>query len=129
MFNGVVDGGSGDTDIQDGKDFVGRVFLQPFRARARQPLAGARRRDRRELRQPPRHPAASSALPSFRTAGQNVFFAFRGDDPVVGPALADGTHTRISAQAHYYLGAFGLLGEYVLSSQEVRRGTCQRHPR
>ena len=125
VFNGVVDGGSGDTDIQDGKDFVGRVFLAAVPRAPRQPLAGARRRDRRELRHPARHLRRQQCAPrpSERPA-RTSFFAFRGDDPVVGPVLADGTHTRISAQGHYYLGAFGLLGEHVLSSQEIRRGTA-----
>jgi phosphate-selective porin OprO/OprP len=31
VFNGVPDLGSGDGDISDAKDFVGRVFLQPFK--------------------------------------------------------------------------------------------------
>ena len=55
VFNGVVDGGSGDTDIQDGKDFVGRVFLQPFRARRDSLWQGLGAGIAGQLRQPPRH--------------------------------------------------------------------------
>ena len=36
--------------------------------------------------------------------------------------LADGTHYRVAPQALYYVGPFGLLAEYVLSSQEVSSG-------
>ena len=32
---------------------------------------------------------------------------------------ANGTHWRISPQAYYYYGPFGLLGEYVISDQQV----------
>ena len=31
IFNGVPDLGNGDGDVSDAKDFVGRVFLQPFK--------------------------------------------------------------------------------------------------
>jgi phosphate-selective porin OprO/OprP len=34
--------------------------------------------------------------------------------------MADGTRYRIAPQAYYYYGRLGLLGEYVLSSQQVR---------
>jgi phosphate-selective porin OprO/OprP len=51
--------------------------------------------------------------------------------------VGDGTLWRISPQFHYYWGPFGLLGEYVLSSQTLRQagggetggqgGTVQNH--
>ena len=121
LFNGVADGGSADADLNDGKDLIGRVFLQPFRARRDSPWRGLGVGLAGSYGTQTGTSAASNALPTFRTSGQNAFFAFRGDDPVLGPVLADGTHTRISTQAHYYAGAFGLLGEHVLATQQVRR--------
>ncbi len=123
IFNGVPDGGSADNDIQDGKEAIARIFAQPFRARRDSVWQGlglgvaVSRGNERGVS------AASSGLPTFRTAGQIPFFAFRGDDPVLGPVLADGTRSRVSVQGHYYVRSFGLLAEHVLSTQEVRRGS------
>ena len=123
LFNGVPDGGSADLDAQDGKEVAGRVFLQPFRTSRDSVWQGlgvgvaGSYGDQRGVS------AAASGLPTFRTAGQTSFFAFRGEDAVLGPVLANGTRTRISPQVHYYYGAFGVLGEHVISSQEIRRGT------
>lgn len=123
VFNGVVDGGSADADMQDGKDVVARLFAQPFRARRDSRWQGLGVGVAGSYGSHSGVSAASNALPVFRTAGQTSFFTFRGDDPVLGPVLADGSHARFSVQGHYYFGSFGLLGEQVISSQEVRRGT------
>jgi phosphate-selective porin OprO/OprP len=122
VFNGVPDGGSADLDIQDGKEVAGRVFVQPFRTRRDSVWQGfgvgiaGSYGDHRGAS------AAANGLPTFRTAGQTSFFAFRGDDPVLGPVLANGTRTRISPQAHFYYGPFGVIAEHVISSQDVKRG-------
>ncbi len=63
------------------------------------------------------------ALPGYATDGQQQFFAYH-PAPVGGSApvlVADGTHWRLSPQGYDYFGPFGLLGEYVISSQPVRR--------
>jgi phosphate-selective porin OprO and OprP len=121
LFNGVADGGSADADIADGKDVVARVFAQPFLGRrdsAWQNLgAGLAVSYGRQQGLS----ALSTGLPILRTSGQQAFFAYRLDDAGLGPVLADGTHTRVSAQGHYYRGRFGLLAEHVLSTQDVRR--------
>ena len=44
------------------------------------------------------------------------FFKYRTD------AIADGQATRFSPQAYYSYGSFGLLTEYITSSQEVGLG-------
>lgn len=63
------------------------------------------------------------ARSGYATDGQQQFFAYQpapvgGNAPVV---VADGTHWRLSPQGYDYFGPFGLLGEYVISSQSVRR--------
>lgn len=70
----------------------------------------------------------TSFLPSYKTSGQQTFFSFRTrtgepdkDFSTDNNVLADGNRTRISPQAYYYWRPFGLLGEYVRTSQEVRR--------
>ncbi len=67
----------------------------------------------------------NSWLPSYRTSAQQSFFNYRGDTAnttaVNEATFADGIHTRLSPQAYYYYGPFGLLGEYVSSKQAVTR--------
>lgn len=123
VFNGVVDGGSADADVQDGKDGAGRIFVQPFRNRRDSRLQGLGFGVSGSYGIQRGASAASSGLPTLRTGGQAAYFAYRGDDAVVGPTLADGSHARFSAHGHYYYGSFGLLAEHVVSNQEVRRGS------
>jgi phosphate-selective porin OprO/OprP len=55
--------------------------------------------------------------------GQQQLFAYNpaaegGQTPIV---VAAGNHERLSPQGYYYYGPFSLLGEYVISDQEVSR--------
>lgn len=117
VFNGVADGGSGDANIGDGVDFAARLFTHPFLQSDENSLRGlgfgvaASYGDQE----------GTGALPSNRTEGQSKFFTYLTD------AKANGEHTRISPQGYYYYGPFGLLGEYVISSQEIERaGTIEQ---
>lgn len=122
LFDGTPDGGSVDTDTQDGKDLAGRLFLQPFRTRRDHPLQGLGVGVSGSYGVQRGTSAAASGLPTVRTPGQSTFFAYRGDDPVLGAVIADGSHSRVSTHGHFYIASFGLLAEHVLSRQEVRRG-------
>ncbi len=121
VFNGVVDGGNGDADNNDAKDLDGRLFFQPF-VTARNAASGlgfgiaGSTGDQAGT-------VSAPNLPAFRTGGQATFFSYRSDGSAAGTTIADGTRRRISPQATFYLGPFGLLTEYVSSKQEVRRGT------
>jgi phosphate-selective porin OprO/OprP len=111
VFDGAPDGGSVDVDSNDAKDVAGRLFLQPFRKSASPSLQGigvgiAATTGEQE-----------GALPSFRSPGQLTIFSY-----ATGVA-ADGTRTRFVPQASYAAGPLRLLGEYVRSSQDVRRGS------
>ena len=112
VFNGVVDGGSADTDLNDDKDAVGRLMILPFRANPRHSLAGLgfgiAGSYGNQLGS-----ATTSALPSYRTAGQQTFFAYRTG------VFADGRRTRIGPQAHLYSGRLGLIAEHYTSRQRV----------
>ena len=59
------------------------------------------------------------SLPGYFTDGQQQFFAYNPADKAV--VVADDNHWRLSPQAYYYYGPFGLLGEYAISDQEVKR--------
>jgi phosphate-selective porin OprO/OprP len=119
--NGVVDGASLDVDDRDGKDIVARVFVLPFKNGGPDGLkqlgfglAGSSGTQRGTLTSP--------NLPVYRTSGQAIFARYRLDAASgAGTTIADGSHWRVSPQGYYYAGPFGLLGEYVFSSQKVRR--------
>jgi phosphate-selective porin OprO/OprP len=107
VFNGVADGASFDGDTSDGKDFEARVFAKPIREIGFGIAAtwGTQHGN-----------TSSNYLPAAKTAGQNTWFAYASD------ALADGDHSRISPQAYAYVGPFGVLAEYVRSTQRIVRG-------
>jgi phosphate-selective porin OprO/OprP len=112
VFNGVADGGSGDIDTaDDDKDFAARLFAHPFINTEIEPLRGL------GLGVAGTWGNQDGPLRSFVTPGQQRFFSYNSD------VVADGDHWRLSPQAYYYWGPFGLLGEYVVSNQEIRRGS------
>jgi phosphate-selective porin OprO/OprP len=121
VFNGVPDGGSGDLDNNDDKDVAARVFFQPFVA-TKNGVSGlgfgiaASSGDQAGT-------VTAPNLPVFRTGGQITFFSYRSDATAAGTTVAAGTRRRLSPQATFYLGPFGLLTEYVTSRQEIRRGS------
>ena len=122
-FNGVVDGGSGDLDNNDSKEFAGRLFGFPFKATSIELLQGlglgiaGTYGDQKGS-------TGSPFLPTMRTPGQQAFFSYRSDNTAAGTTIANGIHSRVSPQGYYYYGPFGLLGEYVRSYQPVQRGSA-----
>jgi len=109
IFNGAADAASDDADTNDeGKDVAGRLFFQPFLKTDNEPL--------RKLG----FGAGGSIghhegpLPSYKTPGQQTFFSY-------GPGVtAFGEQYRIDPQFFYYWGPFGMIGEYILSSQKTK---------
>lgn len=116
-FNGVRDGGSQDVDSDDGKDVAARIFLHPFRPLGNEwldglgiGLAGTWGRVDEQA------PAAFRSTPAAAN-----FFAYRGASAAFGAVSGDGQRVRVSPQAYWYAGPFGLIAEYVSSEQEMRR--------
>jgi len=115
VFDGTPDGSSVDRDTDDQKEFAGRVFATPFKSgddavsQLSFGVAGTYGEKRGET--------TNTEVAGYRAAGQATFFNY------AATSLADGTHWRVSPQATWYFGRFGLLGEYVLSSQEISNGT------
>lgn len=110
LFNGVADGGSTDGDTHDGKDVAARLFALPFKSAEPTLLSGLGIGVAGTLGD------QEGTLPTYRSTGQVSIFTYRST--VVG----DGAHYRVSPQAHYYVGPFMLLLEYVLSGQRVELG-------
>lgn len=123
VFNGVVDGGNVDLDTNSAKDLAARLWLSPWRATPSDlsglsfGIAASSGQQKGSIA----GTTVNSALGPYRTAGQQTFFSYRSDGTAAGTVLADGTRVRISPQASFYRGPFGLLAEYVQSTSNVRR--------
>jgi len=109
IFNGAADAASDDADTTDeGKDVAGRLFFQPFLRTGNEPL--------RKLG----FGAGGSIghhegpLPTYKTPGQQTFFSYAAG------VTAFGEQYRIDPQLFYYWGPFGVIGEYILSSQAIK---------
>jgi phosphate-selective porin OprO/OprP len=143
VFNGAVDGTSRDVDINDDKDLDGRVFAQPFKTGSIEILRGLgigfsgsygyKSGD-----------SVNTDLPTYKTEGQQTFFSFRTvatKAPAVtynattkvtglsaavssdtGTVRANGNGYRLNPQGYWYVGPFGLFGEYVYSAQDYSKG-------
>jgi phosphate-selective porin OprO and OprP len=118
VFNGVADLANGGDDLSDAKDFAGRVFIQPFKSGSFRPLglgiAGSTGLERAST--------TTSALPSYRTPGQNTLFKYGSSSSTpANNVFADGRRVRIAPQGYFYSGPFGLLGEYTISRNTVNK--------
>jgi phosphate-selective porin OprO and OprP len=108
FFQGSSDGSNGIfTQWTSSHEAVARLFLRPFAATPVNLLhqfgfgvAGSAGDQ-------------EGAIAGLKTVGQTTFFKYSSK------TVADGQHNRLSPQAYYYVGPFGVLGEYVASSQEV----------
>jgi phosphate-selective porin OprO/OprP len=108
VLDGVPDGGSVDTDTNDGKDVAVRAFALPLKQRKDGPQVG--------LGIAATFGKQEGPPPSYRTPGQLSFFSYATG------VTASGSRDRISPQAYFYAGRFGLLGEYARSKQRLLRG-------
>ncbi len=118
VFNGVPDGASADFDINNSKDIAGRLFAHPFKTTSVKPLQGLGIGVSATIGRQAGN-TKNTQLPSYKTPGQQIFFEYVNDGTAQGTAIAQGNRWHVSPQGYYYWKGFGLLGEYVASSQEV----------
>ena len=90
-------------------ELVARAFFEPLRGLGFGIAAS----------QGDKHGTSNDFLPRYRTPGQATFFSYRSD------VAADGEHLRVSPQAYWYAGRFGVLAEYIVSRQEVVRADAR----
>lgn len=118
IFDGAPDynGTTFNTDSDNDKAFAGRIFIQPWKTTDVDLLrglgagvGGSYESDRN---------GASGLTPGYTTDGQQKFFTYTNG------VVANGQHWRISPQGYYYYGPIGILGEYVISDQDVRNGSA-----
>jgi phosphate-selective porin OprO/OprP len=115
-FSGGYDynGTTPNTPAQDDKAFEGRLFFQPFKQTDLPALkglgfgvGGSYLANHATTNSP------SGLTPGYNTDGQQKFFAYNSG------VTANGAGWRVSPQAYYYYGPLGILGEYVVSDQQV----------
>ena len=126
VYNGAADSANPDLDTNHAKDFVGRLLIQPFKTAS---LSG--------LGSLGLHFAASTGnrfgtptaalLPSYKSGGQNTIFSYVTTTDPAGTPFAHLRQSRLNPGLYYYLGGFGILGEYVWDKQEVQRGNVTQN--
>ncbi|WP_434111688.1 porin [Methylocaldum sp. GT1TLB] len=115
VFDGAGDNGSIDTDIDDDKEFAGRLWSHPFQHSGIAPLEGLGIGIAGSWELPKR-----AALVNINSAiGQNRILDYGQLTTGTSSLVADGDHYRIYPQAYWFYGPYGLMGEYVLSSHQL----------
>lgn len=122
IFNGAPDGGSVDTDINDNKEVMGRVFVSPFKKSMSRFLPGLGLGISASVGEN-KGTAGSTGLGQIRSAGQQTIFGYRSDGLAAGTVVAQGRRLRWSPQGSWYWERVGFQAEYVESSQEIAFGT------
>jgi len=115
IVGGVADGANTtNSDFDNEKEVVGRFFATPFKDSAGSPvqglgfgIAGTYGRAK----------GTNGRTGGYRTDGQQAIFAY------LASTITDGPNWRITPQLDYRNGSFGLLGEYVVSTVNVRPST------
>jgi phosphate-selective porin OprO/OprP len=126
IFNGVGDSRiSSNVDFEDNKAFAGRLFFRPFNNVAESPLQGFgfglggsyEAMQGTNLAGLPS--TTGGILAGYTTDGLQQFFAYNPASNAL--VVATGEHWRLDPQAYYFVGPFGMMGEYVISDQQVSR--------
>ncbi|NOS68722.1 MAG: porin [Verrucomicrobia bacterium] len=116
VFNGTADGGSSDFDANDGdKDFAGRLFVQPFKQTGVEALRGLGFGVAGTIGDHAGTPR------TYVSDGAQRFFTYLTGTGVQPNVVGNGNTWRVTPQGYYYWGPFGVSGEYVISSQELRQ--------
>ena len=115
-FNGSSDGSNGPfSQWSHGNEAAARLFVRPFAA------SGVSALHQIGLGVAGSAGEQHGAIAGLKTMGQTTFFKY------ASTASAHGQHNRLAPQAYYYGGPLGLMGEYVISSQNVlNKGLTQR---
>jgi phosphate-selective porin OprO/OprP len=110
----VADGASTtNSDFDNEKDVVARVWASPFKDAADSSLQGLSFGLSGTYG---REKTTAGRTSGYRTDGQQTFFSY------LATTVTDGPNWRVSPQLDYRNGSFGLLGEYVVSTVNVRAG-------
>lgn len=128
-FNGTNDGDSSDFETTDDeKDVALRLFAHPFKNTDIGALQGF------GVGVAGTYGDRGGGVRGYRSNSRQPIFSYNGAiaavpaspgvaaQPAIPAIAADGKQWRLEPQGYYYYGPFGLLGEYILSNQDLRRG-------
>jgi phosphate-selective porin OprO/OprP len=121
ITNGAADSVDSNSDTSGGKDFVGRVFANPFKNSNTTWLQGLGFGVAGSIGQRDGTTTSTELASSYRTTAQNNFFTY---NPASGTAFANGSLTRINPQAWYYNSSFGVFAEYIKTEYEISKSTA-----
>lgn len=123
-YAGAPDGAAWDADNNSPKDVAVRLFTHPFRVGGPALLKGLGVGFAATYGAHNGDTVNGSNLAAYRSPGQQIFFRYAQNTPSTqaGTAVANGDKVRFSPQGYYYAGPFGILAEYVQSSEKVTRG-------
>ncbi len=113
-FNGSNDGSNGNFQWIQANEAAARLFFHPFTS------TGVKAINQFGIGVAGSAGDHHGALASSKTVGQSTFFKY------ASTAVANGQHNRLSGQAYYYVGPFGVMSEQVISSQDVFNGSVTR---
>ena len=122
VTNGSGDDGSPNNDApdtDDNKEVNGRLFAHPFQHTGYSWLEGLGLGVAGSVGNPNRQVLRNQATPLGRTTYLNYANVNTG---FTGAPTADGATYRIYPQAYWFSGPFGVIGEYVVSSQHLVSG-------
>jgi phosphate-selective porin OprO/OprP len=121
VLNGSADAAyTNNTDVDNNKDLVARLFFTPFVGDATSPLKGLgfgiAGSDGLQNK-------TGSLTSGYKTDGQQTFFTYRST------VLPEGHDWRVSPQANYYAGPFSAQAEYTVSAVTAIAGTTKAEVR
>jgi phosphate-selective porin OprO/OprP len=117
-FNGSVDGGNSFGDATSDKDGAARIWAQPFRNTDWDWAKGLGLGFATTFGDVKNDPSTATNY-RLRTPGRSTWFRMATSSNVT--INGDGERTRIAPQGYYFYGPFGLMGEYIRSTQRLRR--------
>ena len=113
VFGGVADNAaSSNSDFDNDKDLIARVYATPFKNQAGSSLQGL---SLGVAVSSGRAKTTAGRTAGYKTDGQQTFFSY------AAATTADGRTWRIAPQLDYRRGSFGAMGEYVISAVHVRQ--------
>jgi len=118
VMNGSGDDGSPNNnskDTDDNKEFVGRLFAHPFQHTGYSWLEGLGVGVAGTVGDPNAQALKSQSTPIGRT----VYLDYTKNNTGYATPVSNGDQYRIYPQAYWYAGPFGVMAEYVASSQTL----------
>jgi len=112
VFGGVADGASTtNADFDNEKDAVARIFVSPFKNKTGLVVQGLSFGVAGSIG---REKTTAGRTSGYKTDGQQTFFSY------LATTIADGQNRRLSPQVDFRKGSLGVIGEYVISTVNVR---------